>query len=54
MASYIVVLAAPWCLLALAVIAAVIRAPRADLLGIVRAIMRRNDDGDGPPSLPKS
>ena len=53
MSSYIVVLVMPWCLLALAVILAVIRVDRADLLDMVRAIMGRNDDEDGPPSLPK-
>jgi hypothetical protein len=53
MHPYIDVLAMPCCLLALAVIVAVIRADRSDLLDMVRAIMRRKDDGDGPPSLPK-
>jgi hypothetical protein len=47
----------PWCLLALAVIVAVIRADPKDLPAIVRALMRmgpRDDDsGKGPPSLPK-
>ena len=51
----------PWCLLALAVIVAVIRANRDDLPDIVRALMRvgPNDDkhdddsGKSPPSLPK-
>ena len=52
MSSNIVVLVMPWCLLALAVLLAVIRVDRADLLDMVRAIMGRKDDGDGPPSLP--
>jgi hypothetical protein len=45
------------CLRALAVLVAVIRAPKEHLQEIVRAIMRmgpKDDDGDyGPPSLPK-
>ena len=53
MSFNIAVLVMPWCLLALAVILAVIRVDRADLLDVVRAIMGRNDDGDGPPSLPE-
>lgn len=54
MSSYIVVLVMPWCLLAVAVILAVIRVDRADLLDMVRAIMGRNDGEDGLPSRPKS
>lgn len=52
MPSYIVVLVMPWCVFALAVLVAVIRAPEEHLQEIVRAIMGRKDDGDSPPSLP--
>lgn len=45
------------CLVGVAVILAVIRANKDDLPDIVRALMRMgqrdDDDGNGPPSLPK-
>lgn len=54
MQSYTFVFVLPWCLVALAVLVAVIRAPKEHLREIVCAIMgRKDDDGDGPPSLPK-
>jgi hypothetical protein len=57
MPSYTLALAAPWCLIGVAIIVIAFRAEKVDLPAIVRAIMRMGpkDDGDGkgPPSLPK-
>jgi hypothetical protein len=42
------------CLRALTPLVAVIRTDKKDLLGIIRVITGRKDDGDGPPTLPAS
>jgi hypothetical protein len=60
MPTYLV-LVIPSALVALAIVLAVIRAPKNDLVDIVRALMRmgprddkRDEDSIKPPSLPKA
>ena len=57
---YYLLLAVSPALIGLAVVLAVIRAPKSDLVDIVRALMRvgprdgrRDDDSANPPALPK-